>query len=196
MFRVFSGPRNCFRARDAFRKIASLRDCICGAVQVVYTTAICYRNLHDSKTRVQVLSVELCGRLDTSVGKLRVFIVEDHPATLRGLKMFLELSGYEVQTAMTMAAAVSLAEKSEFDVLLCDLNLPDGTGWELMQQLCKRRPVAGVAYSAFDEPEHIQRSKAAGFAEHVVKGTTPEALVAAIGRVAKTSQAEPAIAVG
>jgi len=122
--------------------------------------------------------------------KLRVFVVEDHPATTRGLKMFLELSGYEVSTACDVASAVQMAAKLKFDVLLCDLNLPDGTGWDLMQKLLKKRPVQGVAYSAFDEPEHIARSKAAGFAEHVVKGTTPETLIAAIGRVAKKIQAE------
>ena len=126
--------------------------------------------------------------------KLRVFVVEDHPATARGLKMFLELSGYSVETAGDVRSALKLAANSEFDVLLCDLNLPDGTGWELMERLCKKRSVAGVAYSAFDEPEHIARSKAAGFAEHVVKGTTPETIVAAIDRVAKGKKlVEPAV---
>jgi CheY-like chemotaxis protein len=119
--------------------------------------------------------------------KLRVFVVEDHPATARGLKMFLELSGYSVETAGDVRSALKLAAKTEFDVLLCDLNLPDGTGWELMERLCKKRPIAGVAYSAFDEPEHIARSKAAGFAEHVVKGTTPETIVAALRRVTKAA---------
>ena len=99
--------------------------------------------------------------------------------------MFLELSGYAVDTAADVRSALRFAAKNEFDVLLCDLNLPDGTGWELMERLRKAGPVAGVAYSAFDEPEHIARSKAAGFSEHVVKGTTPETLVAAIDRIAK-----------
>lgn len=127
-------------------------------------------------------------------GKLRVFVVEDHPATARGLKMFLELSGYEVETAADVRSALQKAAEIQFDVLLCDLGLPDGNGWDLMRKLSKNGPVPGVAYSAFDEPEHIARSKAAGFAEHVVKGTTPETLIAAIGRVAKSIPAEPVVA--
>src|SRR6188474_2271093 len=122
--------------------------------------------------------------------KLCVFVVEDHAATARGLKMFLELSGYQVEIAFNVRSALKVAESIKFDVLLCDLNLPDGTGWDLMQALLTHGPVHGVAYSAFDEPEHIARSKACGFAEHVVKGTTPEALVAAIRRVAKRIEAE------
>jgi DNA-binding response OmpR family regulator len=72
--------------------------------------------------------------------KLRVFVVEDHPATARGLKMFLELSGYAVETASDVRSALKVAEKTKFDVLLCDLNLPDGTGWDLMERLCKAGP--------------------------------------------------------
>lgn len=117
-----------------------------------------------------------------AAGKGRIFVVEDHPATARGLKMFLEISGYVVETAHTMRTALETTKKNQFDVMLCDLNLPDGTGWELMESLGKRGPVRGIAFSAFDEPEHIARSKAAGFLEHVVKGVTPEEIIAAIDR--------------
>ncbi len=114
----------------------------------------------------------------------RVFVVEDHLATARGLKMFLELSGYQVEIATTVAAALEIAETARFDVLVCDLNLPDGTGWQLMDRLRRSGPVHGIAFSAFDEPEHVERSKEAGFEQHVVKGTTPEALLAAIDKLA------------
>ena len=80
--------------------------------------------------------------------KLCVFVVEDHPATARGLKMFLELSGYAVEMASDLKSALKVAQKINFDVLLCDLNLPDGTGWDLMERLRKKGPVNGVAYSA------------------------------------------------
>jgi CheY-like chemotaxis protein len=105
--------------------------------------------------------------------------------------MFLELSGYAVETANTMHAALKMALRTPFDVLLCDLDLPDGSGWELLERLRERSAVRAVAYSAFDEPEHFARSKAAGFLDHVVKGATPEELVAAIDR-AVSSRAMPA----
>ena len=117
--------------------------------------------------------------------QFRVFVVEDHAATARGLKVFLELAGYLVEVAGDKKSALKLAQHTPFDVLVCDLNLPDGTGWELMETLRKTTSIRGIVFSAFDEPEHVARSKAAGFDEHVVKGTTPEALLAAIDRVAR-----------
>ena len=117
--------------------------------------------------------------------QVRVFVVEDHAATARGLKVFLELAGYSVEIASDKKSALKLAEQMPFDVLVCDLSLPDGNGWDLMETLRKSKPIRGIAFSAFDEPEHVARSKAAGFDEHVVKGTTPETLLDAIDRVAR-----------
>ena len=116
--------------------------------------------------------------------KLRVFVVEDHAATAHALKMLLQLAGYAVEVATDVASATKFADRDKFDVLLCDLNLPDGNGWDLMEFLSAGDPLPAVAFSAYGEPEQIARSKAVGFAEHVVKGTTPETLVAAINRVA------------
>ena len=111
-------------------------------------------------------------------------MVEDHAATARALRRFLEASGYPVEVANDMKSALKVASTIQFEVLVCDLNLPDGTGWELREKLSARMPVKAVAFSAYGEPEHVARSKTAGLTEHIVKGASPDALVAAIARVA------------
>lgn len=122
-------------------------------------------------------------RANTRRANMRVLVVEDHPGIARGLKTFLGLRQCEVKVASDMHAALALASQNEFDVLLCDLNLPDGTGWELMAKLGERARARGVAYSALDQPQHVIQSQQAGFSEHLVKGCDPEELVAAIERV-------------
>jgi CheY-like chemotaxis protein len=117
--------------------------------------------------------------------KIRVFVVEDHPAIARGLQMFLEAVGLSVELAFDMQSALAVLPRTRFDVLLCDLSLPDGTGWELMRQLTKFGPIPAIAFSAFDDPEDIERSRNAGFAEHVTKGAPAEQLVEAIERTAR-----------
>ena len=112
--------------------------------------------------------------------KICVFVVEDHPGTARAVEGFLRGADFEVQVAMDVTSALELADRIKFDVLLCDLNLPDGTGWDLLARLCEKGPVRAIAFSAFDEPEHVARSEAAGFLEHFVKGSPAEDLVATI----------------
>ena len=56
------------------------------------------------------------------MGQTRLLVVEDHPATARGLKNYLEAAGYEVTTAGSAAKACELGGTIEFDVLVCDLD--------------------------------------------------------------------------
>ncbi|MBV9010063.1 MAG: response regulator [Verrucomicrobia bacterium] len=114
----------------------------------------------------------------------RVFVVEDHAATAHALKSYLEVCGYLVETAADVRSAVQFSTSSEFDVLICDLHLPDGTGWELMKKLSAARPIQAIAFSAYDGPEDRRRSKEVGFAEHITKGSNPDGLLEAVRRLA------------
>jgi CheY-like chemotaxis protein len=125
--------------------------------------------------------------------KTRLLVVEDHPATSRALRHFLEMSDYHVEVADNVRSAIAANRAGKFDLLICDLNLPDGTGWQLLETLRRVAPVRALAFSAYDEPEHIAQSRAAGFIEHIVKtGADPDALLKAIKRALKVSPA-PAV---
>ena len=115
---------------------------------------------------------------------LRLIVVEDHANTAEGLKKFLKAVGYQVFVATDMASALSLASSVEFDLLLSDLALPDGNGWELLTQLKAERHIKAIAFSAHNLPEDLKRSAEAGFIEHLPKPLAPDKLCAAIERAA------------
>jgi len=107
---------------------------------------------------------------------LRVFVVEDHHDTLKSLRFYLEQSGHTVQSARTKAEAVAALNASPYDLLLSDIALSDGTGWELLGELGSARPRYAVAMSGFGTAADAQRSKVAGFRHHLVKPIDPDAL--------------------
>ena len=112
-------------------------------------------------------------------------MVEDHPAMARALKEYLEACGYKVEVACDVKSAVKFASSHRFDILVSDLHLGDGTGWELMKRL--RKPgtrIRGIAFSVLNAPADYRRSKQAGFLEHVLKTADPAMLVEAIERAA------------
>src|SRR4051812_13149163 len=118
----------------------------------------------------------------------RVFVVEDHAATARALKMYLQNQGYIVTVAEDMASALEIAKTSEFDVLVCDISLPDGTGWDLMKKMSADGAVRAIAFTASGSAEDIAQSRKAGFLEHLVKGSAAEDLVRAIEQALKTGK--------
>jgi len=99
----------------------------------------------------------------------RILLVEDHDDTNRSLTRLLQLRGYDVKSANNVQSALDLSERTEFDVLISDLGLPDGSGIDLMRAIQSRRPLFGIALTGFGMEEDIRKSRDAGFKHHLVK---------------------------
>lgn len=108
--------------------------------------------------------------------KLRIFVVENHEDTRVLLCLLLDQMGYEVNSASTMRDALRAIPHSGCDVLISDIGLPDGDGWELMDRLQHDRPRYAIAMSGRGMTGDRARSHAAGFRHHLLKPTGPEQL--------------------
>ncbi|HSH39311.1 MAG TPA: ATP-binding protein, partial [Chthoniobacterales bacterium] len=102
-------------------------------------------------------------------GSLRLLVVEDHESTLQVLSRLLTRAGHSVVTAGTLGDALAAAKEGEFDLVISDLGLPDGTGNELMEILRARHQLRGIALSGYGMEEDIARSRQAGFSTHLTK---------------------------
>ncbi len=100
---------------------------------------------------------------------MRILLVEDHEDSNRSLTNLLRRRGYQVQSALNFQSALDLSTKGEFDVLISDLALPDGSGIDLMQTLRSTRPVLGIALTGFGMEDDVRKSREAGFQHHLVK---------------------------
>lgn len=115
--------------------------------------------------------------------QIRLLLVEDHGDTSRTLARLLRSSGFTVVAANNVADAVAAIEKDHFDVLVSDLGLPDGDGFEIMRAMRARHIVPGIAMSGYGMEDDIRRSNEAGFTEHLVKPISLPHLISAIRRV-------------
>ncbi len=109
---------------------------------------------------------------------LRIFVVENHPDTLLYLQMYLECIGHTVASARTIEDALAGMTGAEYDVLISDIGLPDGSGWELLPRAQARldRPIFAIAMSGFGLSADHERSRQAGFRYHLLKPFRPEEL--------------------
>jgi CheY-like chemotaxis protein len=97
-------------------------------------------------------------------------------------RLFTRL-GYDVKSAGDVATALALARHHQFDLVISDLGLPDGSGLDLMRHLRDRHGLRGIALSGFGMEEDLAQSKAAGFTEHLVKPISFDKLELTIHRV-------------
>jgi len=99
----------------------------------------------------------------------RIFVVENHHDTLKWLKLYLEQLGHVVFTARTLGEAVELFPSSDCQVLISDIGLPDGNGWELLQRLDSPKEVFAIAMSGFGMNADSARSRSVGYRHHLLK---------------------------
>jgi DNA-binding NarL/FixJ family response regulator len=97
-----------------------------------------------------------------------VLIVDDHPSFRASARAILEAEGFDVIGEVDDgASAVAAASALEPDVVLLDVQLPDATGFEVCEQLCKSecRPsiVLVSTRDASDYDDLIRQSHARGF---------------------------------
>jgi len=129
---------------------------------------------------------------EQGVRSLCILLVEDHGVTAKMLRMVLTSNGHAVETAGDIATALELADQHAFDLLLSDLGLPDGSGHDLMRRLRQRgQTFPGIALSGYGQVEDIQRSHEAGFAAHLTKPASREAVLTAIATVTAAGTLQP-----
>jgi CheY-like chemotaxis protein len=100
------------------------------------------------------------------------------------MQKLLRRLGYVVTTADGVESALRIAAHEAFDLLVSDLGLQDGTGYELLQRLQRTgRQMPSIAVSGYGMKEDVARSRSAGFAAHLTKPISSQLLQATIERL-------------
>jgi signal transduction histidine kinase/ActR/RegA family two-component response regulator len=111
---------------------------------------------------------------------LSILLVDDHADTLRAMSRLLRRLEHRVITADCVRSALDAAETNDFDLLISDVGLPDGSGTALMKELVKRRPVKGIALTGYGTESDIRQTREAGFFAHLTKPIDFDQLQSAI----------------
>lgn len=111
---------------------------------------------------------------------IRILLVDDHPDTGVALQKLLTRRGHSVVVAYDMRSAMEAAEHDQFELLISDVGLPDGSGLELMTRLRAGSGIRGIAISGFGMNGDVEKSIQAGFSEHLIKPVNLEKLETAI----------------
>ena len=109
----------------------------------------------------------------------RVLLVDDHADARTMYMMVLEAEGHQVFQAEDGLAAVEMFRSVRPDVAVIDIGLPHMDGYEVARQIRKEtggQDVTLIALTGYGFPEDRERSRAAGFDQHLVKPAMPDDL--------------------
>jgi CheY-like chemotaxis protein/two-component sensor histidine kinase len=120
--------------------------------------------------------------------KVRVLVVDDNVDAANALAQLLRSVGYQPHVAYDGRSAIEMAEILQPRVVLLDLGLPHMSGREVAQHLRGLpwgRPMRLIAVTGWGGTDDLQRSREAGFDEHLTKPVDPDVLIRHIVRLTR-----------
>lgn len=99
----------------------------------------------------------------------KILYVEDDLSLIDGLKYTLETSGYLVDNARTVKQALTLYKNNQYDLLLLDVTLPDGTGFDICREVRNASAIPIIFLTASDQEISIVRGLDMGGDDYITK---------------------------
>ncbi|WP_303917058.1 response regulator transcription factor [Subdoligranulum variabile] len=99
----------------------------------------------------------------------RIFFVEDDASLRSGLTFALEKQGYAVTAASTQAEAEALWQAGTFDLVILDVSLPDGSGYDLCRSIRQTSQVPLIFLTAADEETEVIMGLDLGGDDYITK---------------------------
>ena len=112
----------------------------------------------------------------------RILLVEDDTMIASGILYALETEGYETNHATGIKDAGSLIEQYNFDLAIIDMQLPDGTGFDV-SEIFKNNATSVIFLTVVDDENTIVRAFDEGAQDYIVKPFRIRELLARVRRI-------------
>lgn len=119
----------------------------------------------------------------------KILIVEDDSTISMGLSYYLKQEGYEVVTVATCTGARDVIDNS-FNLVLLDLSLPDGNGFDLFKDLKEKANVSVIFLTAVDEETSVVMGLDMGADDYITKPFKARELLSRIRNVLRRTSPE------
>lgn len=114
---------------------------------------------------------------------MKILLVEDNESIILGLEYLLGKEGYSVETARSIREADRAVGKESPDLILLDISLPDGNGFEFCQRVKKDSDISVIFLTAREEEADVVKGLDLGADDYVIKPFRNRELVSRIKNV-------------
>ena len=114
---------------------------------------------------------------------MQILLVEDNKSITKALKYNLEQNKYIVISAENVAQALQLLEKEKIDLIILDVTLPDGNGFDLYKIIHKKYNISTIFLTAKDDENDIVKGLELGAEDYVTKPFSTRQLLARINKI-------------
>lgn len=149
--------------------------------QPTMLTDLTYQTLASKKPRARSATSRTPKAKEiTDKGRGAVLVVDDVPDVTEMIQLLLKHAGYDVSTADSAKAALRLAQRKHYDLVISDIGMPEMNGYELataLRSLTDYNATPLIAVTGYSEYDDRGRAVSAGFDFHLTKPIEPTQLL-------------------
>lgn len=119
-----------------------------------------------------------------------VLVIDDDAVMSELMKEFLEQKDFQVISAHSMVEGVETVRRSNPDIVVLDLYLPETDGWQICRSIRELSPVPILVLSAMNKPGTIAEALNEGADEYLVRPVTGGILCAHLNNLTRRARAE------
>ena len=114
---------------------------------------------------------------------MQILLVEDNKLIAKGLKYSLEQNKFNVIHTTTVKETLSIIDKFDIDIVILDISLPDGNGFELYESKIKGKNIPTIFLTARDDENDIVKGLEIGAEDYITKPFSTKELIARINKI-------------
>lgn len=118
---------------------------------------------------------------------MKILLVEDNEAIIMGLEYLLTQEGYQAGTARSIQEAYNVVEKEAVDLILLDISLPDGNGFDFCKYVKTESDMPVIFLTAKEEEADVVKGLDMGADDYIIKPFRNRELVSRIKNVLRRS---------
>ena len=113
----------------------------------------------------------------------KILLIEDNNTIVMGLKYLLEKEGFLFKAARKVEESLNILEKEEFDLILLDINLPDGDGFNICKNIKNKKDIPIIFLTARDDEKDIVKGFDIGADDYITKPFRNRELISRINNI-------------
>ena len=114
---------------------------------------------------------------------MKVLIIEDNISILDSLEYTFKKNGFQVSSATTIKEAENILSSTLIDLIILDISLPDGNGFNLYKNNIKEKNIDTIFLTAIDDDEKIVSALNLGAEDYITKPFSIEVLLARVNKI-------------
>ena len=112
-----------------------------------------------------------------------ILLIEDHENIINGLRYSFNINNYNLIAKTTIKESIEYLEKNKPEIIILDVTLPDGNGFDLYEKVIKEKNIPVIFLTARDDEDDVIKGLNLGADDYMIKPFSVKELLVRVNKI-------------